>query len=252
MTPPARDGLTSPGSIASPRHHDVNRTHWRQSRKFPGSPGRPPAPGWLMAAGRVRYRGREPGAGEAKTRAVRAAGSKSSMPRSRTDRSENKEQAIASARSLSVWIDEVLADIGKTPVDRAVALPPPRSRCQAARSESSRLRHRASALLGLPSHLQRDRAEGRPDIPIAKILQRTDEELGFSPLGRNPGTDRGHTDQAAQCDQQLRPGPLPGEVCRTERADSSALKSSRDFRQNPQQQPWVKPTVSRLAHPAIA
>lgn len=160
-------------------HHDVNRSNWRQSRRFPGVPGRPPAPGWPMALVGLGIEAANPG--QVKPRLEQFERRIKEFHTALSDRPfGNKEQAIASARSLSVWIDEVLADIGKTPVDRAVALRLLDRVCQAARSEVPDYDTARQLYWAFRAIYNEIEPKAGSDTPIAKILQRTDEELGFS------------------------------------------------------------------------
>lgn len=160
-------------------HHEVNRPNWRQARSFPGVPGRPPIPSWPLAL---------VGLG------IEAANPQRVQPRlEQFDRQikefhaalsarpfGNKGQAIASARSLVGWVDDVLADLGKTPVDRKVAIRLLDRLCQASRSDIPDYDTARQLFWAFRTIYNEIEPQAGPDAPIAKVLRRTDEELGFS------------------------------------------------------------------------
>ncbi len=160
-------------------HHEVNRPNWRQARGFPGVPGRPPAPSWPVALVGLGIEAANPQ--QVKPRLEQFDRRIKEFHAALSARPfGNKDQAIASARSLAGWIDEVLVDLGKTPVDRAVALRLLDRVCQASRSEIPDYDTARQLFWAFRTIYNEIEPKAGPDTPIAKVLRRTDEELGFS------------------------------------------------------------------------
>jgi hypothetical protein len=160
-------------------HHEVNRPNWRQTRGFPGVPGRPPAPSWPLALVAL---------------GIEAANPQRVSPRlEQFDRQikefhaalsarpfGNKDQAIASARTLVGWVDEVLGDLGKAPVDRDLAIRLLDRVCRLSRSDVPDYDTARQLFWAFRTIYNEIEPKAGPDSLVVKLLRRTDEELGFS------------------------------------------------------------------------
>lgn len=160
-------------------HHEVARPNWRQSRGFPGVPGRPPAPAWPLALVELGVEAANPQ--RLKVRLEQFDRQIKEFHNAISSRPfGNKDQAIASARALVGWVDDVLADLGKTPVDREVATRLLDRVCRLSREEVPDYDTARQLFWAFRTIYHEIEPKAGPDSPVEKLLRQTDDELGFS------------------------------------------------------------------------
>jgi hypothetical protein len=160
-------------------HHDVSRPGWRVQRGFADAPGRPPAPLWPTALVEAAVEAVDPKRADERLAVFdrrlrefhRALGAQPFGQR---------ERAIASARDLVVWADEILSDLGRVRIGRAGALRMLERICARARvdlPEHDTARQLYWAFLTIYREIE---PKAGPDDPVLKTLRELDAQLGFS------------------------------------------------------------------------